>query len=75
MRKISTIAELGAVVRDIRKGQGVSQDTLSGLAGTGQRYVSELERGKETIRLKELLKLLEALGASLYLADPQEKPE
>ena len=62
-------------MRSIRKSQHVSQETLAGLAGTGARYVSELERGKETIRMRELLKLLDALGAGLYILTPKEVAE
>ena len=62
-------------VKEIRKNQGVSQDTLAGLAGTGARYISELERGKETARIRELLKLLDALGAGLYVLTPEEVAE
>ena len=62
-------------MRSIRKSQQVSQETLAGLAGTGARYISELERGKETIRMRELLKLLDALGAGLYILTPKEVAE
>ena len=62
-------------MRSIRKNQHVSQETLAGLAGTGARYISELERGKETVRMRELLKLLDALGAGLYILTPKEVAE
>ena len=62
-------------MRSIRKSRHVSQETLAGLAGTGARYISELERGKETIRTRELLKLLDALGAGLYILTPKEVAE
>ena len=62
-------------MRSIHKSQHVSQETLAGLAGTGARYISELERGKETIRMRELLKLLDALGAGLYILTPKEVAE
>ena len=60
MKKLKSVADIGIQVRHIRKEQKVSQDTLAGLAGTGARYISELERGKETARIRELLKLLDA---------------
>lgn len=69
------VSDIGKRVREIRKGQGVSQDMLAGLAGTGARYISELERGKETARIRELLKLLDALGAGLYVLTPREVAE
>jgi transcriptional regulator with XRE-family HTH domain len=75
MEKLKTISDIGVKMRSIRKSQHVSQETLAGLAGTGARYVSELERGKETIRMRELLKLLDALGAGLYILTPKEVAE
>ena len=75
MNKLRDISAIGAKIRLIRKAQGVSQETLAGLAGTGQRYISELERGKETARIREMLKVLDALGAGLYIADQKEAVE
>ena len=75
MNKLRDISAIGAKIRSIRKAQGVSQETLAGLAGTGQRYISELERGKETARIREMLKVLDALGAGLYVADLKEAVE
>ena len=75
MEKLKTISDIGVKMRSIRKSQHVSQETLAGLAGTGARYISELERGKETIRTRELLKLLDALGAGLYILTPKEVAE
>ena len=75
MKKQVTAADVGARIREIRKAQGVSQETLAGLAGTGQRYISELERDKETARLGEMLKVLNALGAGVYVLSHDEAVE
>ena len=75
MKKLRDISAIGVKIRSIRRAQGVSQETLAGLAGTGQRYISELERGKETARIREMLKVLDALGAGLYIADQKEAVE
>ena len=75
MKKLITVAEVGVRIREIRKAQGVSQETLAGLAGTGQRYISELERGKTTARLGEMLKVLNALGVGLYVLSQDEALE
>ena len=75
MKKLREISAIGAKIRSIRRAQGVSQETLAGLAGTGQRYISELERGKKTARIREMLKVLDALGAGLYIADQKEAVE
>ena len=72
MDRLKNISSIGAKIRSIRKAQGISQETLADLARTGQRYISELERGKETVRIRELLKLLDALGGGLYILTPEE---
>jgi len=70
--KLKTVEALGARIRELRKEQGISQEMLAGLAGTGQRYVSELERGKATIRVREMLRVLDALGCGIYIPNRQE---
>ena len=75
MKKLVTVSDIGTRIREIRKAQGVSQETLSGLAGTGQRYISELERGKATARIGEMLKVLNALGVGLYVLAQGEEVE
>ena len=75
MKKLVTSVDIGERIREIRKVQGVSQETLAGLAGTGQRYISELERGKRTARIGEMLKVLDALGAGLYVLSQGEAVE
>ena len=72
MKKLRTVSDIGDQVQHIRRSQKVSQETLARLAGTGARYISELERGKETARIRELLKLLDALGAGLYILTAEE---
>lgn len=41
MKKINTMADLGAFVRDIRKGQGVSQG-IAPIGRSGEEALSEL---------------------------------
>lgn len=72
LENLKTAAAIGAKIRRIRKAQGVSQEMLAGLARTGQRYISELERGKSTAHIGEMLKVLNALGAGLAIAFQEE---
>lgn len=58
-------ADLGQAVRQLRKAQGLTQAGLADWAGTGERFVVELERGKPTVQLDKVLKVLDALGARL----------
>lgn len=52
-------------MRRARKAHGLTQFQLAGLAGTGLRFVSELERGKQSVALDKVLAVLAALGLRL----------
>ncbi|MFT7432985.1 MAG: HTH-type transcriptional regulator/antitoxin HipB [Alphaproteobacteria bacterium] len=63
---ISDTKELASVIKDARKEQGMTQDDLAGLTGTGRRFISDLEKGKDTAQLGKVLLVLGALGIGLY---------
>lgn len=71
-RKLRSTKEIGAFVRQERKAQGISQEQLAGVAGTGTRFVSELEHGKETIQADKMIKVVEALGYGIYVMNRWE---
>jgi y4mF family transcriptional regulator len=62
-------ADLGAAVRRARRARGLRQEDVALAAGTGLRFVGELERGKPTVQLAPTLRVLHALGISLALDD------
>ncbi|KGD90485.1 DNA-binding protein [Achromobacter sp. RTa] len=59
---IRSSAQLGALVKEVRRSQGLLQADLAGLSGTGNRYVVDLERGKPTLQLQKVLDMLDLLG-------------
>lgn len=59
---IHSSAELGELVKDVRRAQGLLQTDLAGLSGTGNRFVVDLERGKPTLQLQKVLDMLDLLG-------------
>lgn len=67
--------DLGGQIRSARKAQGLTQAELAETAGVGARFVSELERGKDTARLGLALELARLVGLDL-LAKPRrsQKP-
>lgn len=67
------IAEIGVFVRDRRTAAGMSQRELGELAGVGTRFVSELERGKPTVRVDVVNKVLAVFGKRLGVVP--HKPE
>ncbi|HJW73282.1 MAG TPA: helix-turn-helix transcriptional regulator [Geothrix sp.] len=66
-----TPSDLGALIRGVRKAQGLRQDELAGVAAVGLRFIVDLEAGKPTIQIGKALKVLEALGCSLTITPPQ----
>lgn len=66
---VRTPAELGALVRDHRKRLGATQIELAALADVGPRFIVELERGKPTLELGKVLRVLERLGLIVELRD------
>lgn len=65
--KLQTSAEIGTLIRQARKQQGISQTVLAGLSSVGTRFISDLENGKGTIQIQKLLNVLNALGLGLYI--------
>ena len=64
--------EIGKLIQCERKRQGVTQLQLAGMAGTGIRFISDLENGKGTIQVQKLLKVLHTLGLGLFIFNPWE---
>ena len=67
MSTIRTTEDLGHAVRNARIAAGLDQITAAGLLGVGPRFLGELERGKPTVRLHLVLRVLERLGLELDL--------
>ena len=67
---MKTSQEIGRVIRETRKAQGLTQSDLAMIANTAQRFISELERGKPTCQLGKTLDVLAALGIRIDLRGP-----
>ncbi len=72
MQTITTSGNLGDLIRDERKAQGLTQEQLAGLTGVGVRFVRELEAGKESCQLGRALQVAAALGLSLSVSRRRE---
>lgn len=71
---IHTTFDLGSALRRARKARGLRLEDVALGAGVGIRFVSELERGKATVRLAETLRVAATLGVKLALEDRLEQP-
>ena len=59
--------KMSAILRYDRKTADLSQHELARLAGVGKTVVCDLEKGKETVQLDTLRKILVALNMLLFL--------
>lgn len=57
-----TAKELGEIVKRRRKSLKMNQAELALVSGTGVRFISDLENGKETCVVGKTLKVMETLG-------------
>lgn len=60
----------GTLVRACRKKVGLSQAELARLAGVGKTVVFDIEKGKATIRMDTLLRVLGVLSIRVELHSP-----
>ena len=67
---ISTIGALSKATQFHRRLAGLSRVELATIAGVGKTVIYDLEKGKETLRLNTLLKILDALNISVSLDSP-----
>lgn len=64
---INTVSELGRLIRAYRKKQNLTLETVSGISHLSMRFISELERGKETAALGKALELIDKLGLEIIV--------
>ena len=68
-----TPAEIGSIVRRVRKAAGLRQYELAGVAGVGLRFLVELEAGKPTAQIGKTLQVLQALGCTFDIVPPKDQ--
>ena len=72
---IQSTENIGQMVRLTRKKLGVTQRDLALTAGTGLRFIIELEKGKTTCQVGKVLQVLQVLGIQLHLTQAEIKSE
>ena len=61
---------LARVIRKHRKAAKLSQIQLAEMAGVGKTVVFDIEKGKETVKLDTLRKILKILNIKVQLVSP-----
>lgn len=64
---ITVPKHFGIAIRAVRKAKKMTQSDLADNTGTSVKFISEVERGKETAQIDKVLDLLRALGIKLFV--------
>jgi HTH-type transcriptional regulator / antitoxin HipB len=67
MAQVRTAEDLGRAIRRARRAKHLRLRDVALAAGTGVRFISELERGKETAQLGKTLHVLEVVGVRVQV--------
>ena len=65
---IQSPENIGRYIRNVRKELDVTQKDLALTAGTGLRFIVDLESGKPTCQIGKILQVLQVLGIQLNLS-------
>lgn len=60
--KITSPEDLGKIIRQKRKDDGLTLEEASAVCGVSYAFLSALENGKETVRLNKVLQVARCLG-------------
>ena len=70
--RIRTRRELGQLMKEFRRGRGLTQAKLAEMVGVNRRWVVQVEQAKTSADLRTLLRALRALGAELQVRPARE---
>jgi y4mF family transcriptional regulator len=68
MTSIRSPQQLGSALRAARKQLELTQPQLALAAGVGVRFIVDLEAGKPSLRLENVLRVIDALGGEIQLS-------
>lgn len=74
MIQIDSTIKLGAALKAARKQLGLTQSQVALAAGVGLRFMVDLEGGKPTVRLQQVLRVIDALGGQIELSGLPSSP-
>jgi transcriptional regulator with XRE-family HTH domain len=67
---IQSVSDIGRIVRASRKAQNVRLDDVAGSAQLSTVFVGDTERGKDSIQLGKVLRLMNELGIRMTVEIP-----
>lgn len=60
--KIATAGDIGRIIKQKRKTDGLTLEEAAAVCGVSYAFLSALENGKETVRLNKVLQVASCLG-------------
>lgn len=67
LQRIDSVSGLGSILRDYRKEQNLTLEKVSDISNLSMRFLSELERGKETAELGKTIQAIRLLGLDIFI--------
>lgn len=64
---IQKVADIGKLIREERKKDGLRQAECASLCGVGVRFLSELENGKPTLEIDKVLRVAKLMGFEIKM--------
>lgn len=64
---IDNTKDLGKLIRSFRKKDKINLEKVCGLSNTSMRFLSELERGKQTAEIGKIFEVLKTIGLEVYI--------
>lgn len=68
--QIKNHEDIGKLVRETRKAQGLTQIRLARLCRVGPRFIGDLENGKPTCQIDKIFVVLLGLGIKVDMIPP-----
>lgn len=65
--KITSVGDIGRFIRAVRKESRIHQSELCDISGVSQRFLSEVENGKQTAEIGKVLHVLKCIGCDVTL--------
>jgi HTH-type transcriptional regulator / antitoxin HipB len=73
MKILHTPEDIGNLIRETRKAQGLTQPDLAGISNTGLRFIVDLEKGKTTAQIGKTMHVMNMLGIPLMTKEPDKE--
>ena len=63
--RVTTMTELGVLIREERLRQKLTQTDLAGISGVGITFISQLENGKDSAEIGKAIQVMTMLGIDI----------